>query len=75
MSAPQDEFEDSIIGDVRKARAKLLAECGNDLGKLVNRLIAEQNEHAKRVVNLRERKVATPRRSSLAPRPSPLSGD
>ena len=33
MSTPPDAFEDSIIGDVRRAWAKVLAECGNDLGK------------------------------------------
>lgn len=59
MSRQQDEFEDSLIGDVRRARAKLLAECDNDLDKLVGRLIAEQNEHPQRVVNLRDRKART----------------
>jgi len=59
MSSEPGEFEDSVIGDVRRARAKLLAECKNDLGKLVERLIAEQNKHPKRVVNLRERKALT----------------
>jgi len=59
MSRQQDEFEDSLVGDVRRARAKLLAECDNDLGKLVSRLIAEQNEHPQRVVNLRQPKAKT----------------
>jgi len=59
MSRKHHEFEDSLIGDVRRARAKLLAECDNDLGKLVSRLIAEQNEHPQRVVNLRDHKART----------------
>ena len=59
MSRKHHEFEDSLIGDVRRARAKLLAECDNDLGKLVSRLIAEQNEHPQRVVNLRHHKART----------------
>ena len=60
MSTQRDAFEDSVIGDVRRARARLLAECGNDLGKLVDKLIAEQREHPERVVNLRQRKAGTP---------------
>ena len=57
MSKQPVDFENSIIGDVRRARSKLLAECDNDLGKLIDKLIAKQNEHPERVVNLRERKV------------------
>ena len=56
MPTEQDAFEDSIVGDVRRARAKIFAECDNDLGKPVDRLIAEQNTHPERVVNLRELK-------------------
>lgn len=52
-------FEDSIVGDVRRARAKLVAECGDNLNTLVDRLIAEQSRHRGRVVNLRERKIST----------------
>jgi len=59
MTTRQTEFEESVVGDVRRARARLLAECDNDLGKLVDRLIAEQNKHPERVVNLRERKTTT----------------
>ena len=57
MSRRQDRFEDSIIGDVRRARARLPAECDNDLGKLVDRLVAEQSDHPQRVVNLRKRRA------------------
>ena len=52
--------EDSVIGDVRRARARVLAECGNDLGKLADKLIAQQRKHPERVVNLRQRKPGTP---------------
>jgi len=56
MTRQPHEFEDSLIGDVRRARAKLLAECDNDLRKLGRRLMAQQAEHAERVVNLRAEK-------------------
>lgn len=62
MSTQPNQFEDSLIGDVRRARAKLLAECDNDIRKLARRLMAEQAEHAERVVNLRGQKTRPPRR-------------
>jgi len=65
MSEQTDSFEDSLVGDVRRARAKLVEECDNDLGKLVDRLIAAQNKHPDRVVNLRKLKAQT---RSRAPR-------
>ena len=57
MSEQADRFEDSLVGDVRRARAKLVDECDNDLGKLVDRLITAQSKHPNRVVNLRELKA------------------
>ena len=59
MSEQADKFEDSLVGDVRRARAKLIDECDNDLGKLVDRLITAQSKHPSRVVNLRELKAQT----------------
>jgi hypothetical protein len=56
MSSQPDTRDDSVLGDVRRARANLVAECDNDLDKLVDRLIAEQSEHPERVVNLRAKK-------------------
>ena len=56
MPKPVNESEDSILGDVRRARAELLARFGNDLGALVRHLMAEQHKHPAGVVNLRSRK-------------------
>lgn len=61
MTETSDGYQDSIIGDVRRARAKLLAEHGNDLGALVRHLMAEQQKHPERVVNLRALKEARAR--------------
>jgi|GEM_PF-2866901 len=59
MPEQADKFEDSLVGDVRRARAKLVDECDNDLGKLVDRFITAQNKHPGGVVNLRKSKAQT----------------
>ena len=56
MVKVRDQFEDSIIGDVRRARANLLERFGNDLHSLVRHLMAEQRKHPGGVVNLRKEK-------------------
>jgi len=53
MPPEQEEFEESIVGDARRARAKMVAECGEDLERLVQELMGEQAKHPERVVNLR----------------------
>jgi hypothetical protein len=58
--------EDPIVQETRQARAKLFAECNEDLDKLLDRLKASEDEHRDRVVTietLREkRRPKDPRR-------------
>lgn len=56
MAEQVNGLEDSVIGDVRRARTELLARFGNDLRALVQHLMAEQQKHPGGVVNLRKRK-------------------
>ena len=49
-------YDDSVIKDVREARARLLERFGGDLDALVRHLMAEQHKHPGGVVNLRKRK-------------------
>ncbi|HUU59577.1 MAG TPA: hypothetical protein VMZ50_08540 [Phycisphaerae bacterium] len=57
MAEKRGKFEDSIVGDVRRARAKLLDDHGNDLNSLVRELMAAQAARPERVVNLRTMKA------------------
>jgi hypothetical protein len=56
MAEQREEFEDSFIGDVRRTRAKILRECGNDFSVLARKLQEVQAQHPGPVVNLREQK-------------------
>jgi hypothetical protein len=58
MRRRKDEFEESVVGDVRRARAVLLAKFGNDLRRLGRHLMAEQAKHPELVVNLRQQNLA-----------------
>ena len=62
MPRKHREFEDSIVGDVRRARAALLAKFGNDVGRLCEYLMEEQKKYPGRVVN-RGRKMRHLRRT------------
>ena len=44
--------EDPIVQETRQARAKLFAECNEDLGKLMDRLKAAEEEDRARVVTI-----------------------
>ena len=51
MPKKKKDFEDSIVGDVRRARAKLLAKFGNDVGRLCEYLMEEQAKYPGRVMD------------------------
>jgi len=44
-------MEDPIVEEIHRTREKLLAECGGDLEKLMDRLQAREAEDAHRVVS------------------------
>ena len=43
-------IRDPIVEEVREARARIFAECGDDLGKLMDRLQAAESQHQDRIV-------------------------
>ena len=46
----QGRFEDPIVAEIHKVREKLLAECGGDLDKLMDRLASREREEGSRVI-------------------------
>jgi len=42
--------DDPIVAEIRRARAKMLAECGGDLEQLMDRLAERENEDRSRLV-------------------------
>lgn len=44
-------MEDPIVEEIHRTREKLLAECGGDLEKLMDRLQARESEDAHRIVS------------------------
>ena len=42
--------QDPIVDEIHKMREKLLAECGGDLDKLMDRLAAREQEDEDRVI-------------------------
>lgn len=44
---------DPIVADVRKARQKILEDCGGDLEKLLDRLKAAEAQDRSRVVSMK----------------------
>ena len=57
MKHKRERYEDTATGDIRRARAKLLARFNNDLAALVEYLKAEQAKGRRKPVNLHERWV------------------
>ena len=42
--------DDPVIQQIREARTRFQAACGNDIEKMYLRLVEEQNKHAARVI-------------------------
>lgn len=45
-------WTDPIVAETRKWREELMDECGNDLGRLVERLMQSQVRHGKKLISL-----------------------
>ncbi len=57
-------FNDPLIEEVHETREKLLAECGGDLDKLMDRLQSREQEDGSRIVrDVRELRPSTSNRS------------
>lgn len=46
-------MRDPIVDEIRQARQKMLADCGDDLDKLLDRLKAAENQDRNRIVSLK----------------------
>jgi hypothetical protein len=58
MSNPGEPYPDPLIDEVRQRRRKLLAEYGNDLGKLFEAIQKIEAEHPEKVLDPRKRNLA-----------------
>jgi hypothetical protein len=58
MSSPGEPYPDPLIDEVRQRRRELLAEYGNDLGKLFEAIQKIEAEHPEKVLDPRKRKLA-----------------
>ena len=61
MRTKPDPFEDSIIGDVRRARAAFWAKFGNDPKRVLEHFRKEQAKEPHKYVNLHRRKTVSGR--------------
>jgi len=54
----QDRFEDPFVEEIHRIREKLLEECGGDIEKLMDRLVAREREDRSHVMaDLQEAKA------------------
>jgi hypothetical protein len=61
---PNSLFNDPLIDEVHETREKLLAECGGDLDRLMDRLQSREQEDSSRIVrDTREFRPSTGNRS------------
>ncbi|GEM_PF-6265184 len=50
-------IEDPVVAEVRKARAEIFAECGNDLHRLFGRMRRQERSHVKPPIRSKRKPV------------------
>jgi hypothetical protein len=57
---------DPIVDEIRRARQKLLDECGGDLDKLLDRLKAAELQDRNRIVSLKSPRLQPPQHAPVS---------